>query len=90
MRDNRQEEIGLAVDLEVEPVPVIHSRLPNVVRLVVLLGSKRRKSKIGKQKAQLLVEFGLPVFGELLILPAKAEREGRCHTVRRRRARTVA
>jgi hypothetical protein len=32
----------------------------------------------------------LPVFGEFLILSAKAEREGRGHAVRRRRARTVA
>lgn len=59
MRDNRQEVIGLAVDLEVEPVPVIHFRLQNVARLVVLLGSKRWMSKIGKQKAQLLVRTWL-------------------------------
>jgi hypothetical protein len=31
----------------------------------------------------------LPVFRELLISPAKAEREGRSHAVRRRSARTV-
>ena len=90
MRDDGQEEVGLSVDLKVEPIPVIHPRLPDVVRLIVLLGPKRWMSKVGDQEGQLLVELRLPVFGELLILSAKAEREGRGHAVRRRRARTVA
>jgi len=90
MRDNRQEEVGLALDLEVKPIVVIHPRLPNAARLVVLLGSKRWMSKIGKQKAQLFVERGLTLGGQMLILFTKTEREGRGHAVRRRRARTVA
>ena len=90
IRDDGEEEVGLSVDLEVEPIPVIHPRLPDIVRLILLLGPKRWMSKIGEQKAQLLVELGLTLYGQLLVLLAKAEREGRCHAVRRRRARTVA
>jgi len=90
MRDDGEEDVSFAVDLKVESVPVIHPRLPNVVRLVVFLRSERWMSNIGKQKGQLLVEFGLMLGRKMLVLFAKAEREGRSHAVRRRSARTVA
>jgi len=55
MRNDGQQHVSLATDLEVEPIIVIHPRLPDVIRLVVLLGPQRRVTKVGKKKGQLLV-----------------------------------
>jgi hypothetical protein len=63
VRDDRQEEIGLTVDLEIESISVIHTRLPDVVRFVVFLGTKRWVSKVRKEERQLLLELDLTLSG---------------------------
>ena len=36
MRNDGKQQIGLAVDLEVEPVVIIHARLPDAIRFIFL------------------------------------------------------
>jgi hypothetical protein len=49
VRDDIEEVVRIPVDLEVEAPAGIHAALPNIARLVVLLGSQRRMAEVLRQ-----------------------------------------
>ena len=61
VRPDRFEDVGIALDAEVEAPAAIHTRLPEAARLVVLLGAQARVPEIAEELAELLAECPLDV-----------------------------
>jgi len=56
--------------LKIESPVTIYSGLPNIIGLIVLLGSKRRVAKVPSQKANLFVKSFLHgSWSPLIVLP---------------------
>jgi hypothetical protein len=56
MRDDVFNSVGIAVDREIEAPVAVYARLPDVLRLVVLLRVQRRVLEVNAQKSQLFCE----------------------------------
>ena len=61
MRDDRAEDVGIALDGEVEAPGERHAGLPETARLVVLLSLERGVPAITEQEAELLLKSTLHV-----------------------------
>lgn len=56
VRDDREQDVGVVLDLEVEAPVAIDAGLPDVARLVVLLGAERMVTEVAEQESKLLLE----------------------------------
>lgn len=56
MRDDREEEVGVFLDEIVEAPVLIDAGLKDAACLIVLLGAEGFVSRIGEEKAELLLE----------------------------------
>ena len=61
MRADRFENVGIALNAEVETPAPVHTGLPEAASLVVLLGAKARVPEIADELAELLAECPLDV-----------------------------
>ena len=62
--DDIGQHIGIFLNFEIEPICVIHSRLPNIACLVIFLGAKRWMPKIYQKKCDLFCNFRSDILGQ--------------------------
>ncbi len=72
MRDHREDDVGVALDLKVKTSPPGDPRLPDIGGLVVLLGAEGGVAEILEKESKLLVEGFLDVLGSAANLFARA------------------
>jgi hypothetical protein len=89
VRDDVEQVVQISVDLEVEAPAHIHAALPNIARLIVLLGSQRWMAEVLRQKPQLFIALFLNTQRGIRIAPAETLRVVKPHLGRFRFFRAV-
>ena len=58
MCHDREHPVGIALDGEVQAIIVIHTCLPDILSLIILLGAQRGVAEVAHKKAKLFIKLG--------------------------------
>jgi len=93
VRDDIEQEVGVALDLEIEAPTAVYSCLPEIARRVVFFGAQRWMPEVYLQKFGATIKGVLHCGGRLLVAAEKSVRIQEVHRAEvllpRRSERTI-